>query len=118
MAGVPWLKLIMAVVPNLPQVRQAFGTTLNGLERTPELLKLVEGFQSVDQKDCLICLAYKFGRQRGVAGPTPEHWCPTRENADLCGCGKKAVRDGELPGMRRRVCEIFPGCIPKQKVNR
>lgn len=113
MAGVPWLKLLGGIALTLPAVREALGTTLNGLERDPKLLKLVEGFQKVDQKDCLICLSYGLLKMK-----PPQHWCPSRENADLCGCGKKAVRDGELPGMRRRVCEAFPGCIPVSKSSR
>jgi len=95
----------------IPAVRDALTTTLSGVERDPVLLKFVTSFQKVDQKDCLVCLAYGIAKMR-----PPEHWCPTRENADLCGCGKKATRDGAYDGMsasvRRRVCEEFPGCLP------
>lgn len=97
----------------IPAVQNALRETLSGVERDPTLLKFVQRFQKVDQRDCLLCLAYGIAKMKA-----PEHWCPTRENADLCGCGKKAVRNGELPGMRRRVCEEFPGCIPKTKATR
>lgn len=107
---VSWLKLLGGIALQLPAVKEALGTTLHGLERDPKLLKFVESFQKVDQQDCIICIGYRLARMT-----PPHHWCPTRENAELCGCGKRAVRDGELPGMRRRVCEEFPGCIPKSK---
>lgn len=113
MPGPSWFSLLGRGALMIPAVQEALKKTLSGLERDPTLLKFVQSFQKVDQKDCLLCLAY------GIASMTPpEHWCPTRENADLCGCGKKAVRQGELPNMRRRVCEEFPGCIPKTKATR
>lgn len=113
MSSPSWLSILGRGALMVPAVREALAKTLNGLERDPALMKLVTSFQKVDQKDCLVCLAYGIAKMK-----PPEHWCPTRENADLCGCGKKAVRDGELPGMRRRVCEEFPGCIPKSKTTR
>ena len=107
MSSPSWLSILGRGVLMIPAVRQALTRTLSGVERDPVLLQFVQGFQKVDQKDCLICLAYGIGKMK-----PPEHWCPTRENADLCGCGKKATRNGELPGMRRRVCDEFPGCLP------
>lgn len=116
----PWLRLVGAIVSNLPAVKQALGETLSGLDRSPELVKFIEGFQRVDQKDCLICLGYQLGRDKGVTtAATPEHWCPTRENASLCGCGKPGVRHGMITGrFERKVCVDFPGCIPKSKSTR
>lgn len=119
--GFPWLRLVHAVVSNLPPVKEALATTLNGLERQPELLRFVEQFQTVDQKDCLICLAYRYGAKKGVtAGAPPEHWCPEKQGAGskaTCGCGRPAVRKGTLPGVDSMpVCELYPGCLPAQKV--
>lgn len=102
-----WFHILGRGALMIPAVRDALTSTLSGLERDPVLLKYVGSFQKVDQQDCLICLAYGLGKMQ-----PPEHWCPTRENTELCGCGKKATRDGELPGMRRRVCSDFPGCLP------
>ena len=115
----PWLRLIGSVVSNIPAVKQALGETLSGVDRHPEMLRFVESFQRVDQKDCLICLAYDLGRQKGVlSGKTPEHWCPTRENRQLCGCGKPGTRQGHFPGMPdRQVCEEFPGCLPTTRAS-
>ena len=110
MSGPGWLSLFGRAAMLLPPVREALEKTLSGLERDPELLKFVTSFQKVDQQDCLVCVAYGIVKMKA-----PEHWCPTRENADLCGCGRKATRSGELPGMRRRVCDEFPGCIPVQR---
>lgn len=107
MSGPSWLNLLGRGALMIPAVREALSTTLSGLERDPALLTFVSSFQKVDQKDCLICLAYGIAKM-----PAPEHWCPTRENTDLCGCGKPATRDGHLPGMARRVCDEFPGCLP------
>ena len=97
----------------IPAVREALQRTLNGVELDPGLLAFVQSQQKVDQKDCLICLAYGLAKMKA-----PEHWCPTRENAELCGCGRKATRQGELPGMRRSVCDEFPGCLPRTKATR
>jgi hypothetical protein len=102
-----WLHILGRGALMIPAVREALTTTLNGLERDPVLLKFVGSMQKVDQKDCLICLAYGIGNMT-----PPEHWCPTRENAELCGCGKKATRQGVAPGVDRKVCDEFPGCIP------
>ncbi len=113
MTSPSWLSILGRSALMIPAVREALQKTLNGVERDPTLLKFVQSFTTVDQKDCLICLAYDVAKMK-----PPEHWCPTRENAELCGCGKKATRDGHLPGMQRRVCEEFPGCLPKTKASR
>jgi hypothetical protein len=105
-----WFGILGRAAMMVPAVREALGKTLNGLERDPATLKLVQSFQSVDQKDCLICLAYGLGKLK-----PPEHWCPTRENQDLCGCGKPAMKDTPQFTSPRRVCAEFPGCLPKSK---
>lgn len=113
MSGPSWLSILGRGALMIPAVRQALETTLSGVERDPVLLKFVTSFQKVDQKDCLVCLAYGIGKMK-----PPEHWCPTRENQELCGCGKNATRQGELPGMARKVCEDFPGCLPVNKARK
>ena len=118
----PWLKLAGAIVGNLPSVKQALATTVNGLERNPELLKLVEGIQDVNQKDCLICLAHRIAKDKGVAASPepPDHWCPTRKGpsgARVCGCGRPATRRASHgQSVDLEVCEEYPGCLPAQKV--
>lgn len=129
--GFPWMRLFGAAAKHIPAVRELFQTTLSGIERDPSLLKWVEQFQSVDQKDCLVCLAHQYGKKIGLSlgASPPEHWCPTRRrNAQptsgpevytgpVCGCGKPAVRKAQFAGIADRdVCEIFPGCVPGQKV--
>ena len=117
----PWFKLVTAIVGNLPPVKKALAETLSGFERDPGLVSFVGQFQTVSQKDCLICLAHRYvhrGTPSGGSKP-PEHWCPTRENVELCGCGKPGVRQGQFKGITdRKVCEEFPGCIPSQSKQR
>lgn len=120
--GFPWARLVYAAL-NIPQVRSLLQTTLNGIERDPKLLEWVEQFQTVDQKDCLICLGHAYGVQKGIAlnPKPPEHWCPTRRSqsrtSPVCGCGKPATRKAQYAGIEDRdVCEEFPGCVPGQKV--
>lgn len=110
----PWGRLLYAIGSNLPPVKEFLKTTVNGLERQPELVRFVEQFQTVDQKDCLICLAHGIAHQKRLTleDEPPEHWCPRR--ADRCGCGKPAARTAEYKGREKmRVCQDFPGCIPK-----
>jgi hypothetical protein len=116
-AGIPWLRLLFASL-NFPAVRQAIKTSINGLERQPELVRFVEQFQKVDQQDCVICLVHKYGREKKITldATPPAHWCPARRNATLCGCGRKATRRGETGGKEYPVCEEFPGCLPAAKV--
>ncbi len=118
--GFPWGRLIYAAL-NIPQVRSAIATVVNGVERDPKLLAWVEQFQSVDQKDCLICIAHGYAVKKQIAlkDNPPEHWCPTRRNSGVkvCGCGKPATRKAQYAGIEDRdVCEEFPGCVPGQKV--
>lgn len=116
--GFPWARLAYAAL-NLSPLKNVLKTTINGIERDPALLAWVEQFQKVDQKDCLICIAHRWAVEKRIAlkDSPPEHWCPTRKGARVCGCGKPATRKAQYAGIQDRdVCEEFPGCVPGQKV--
>ena len=116
----PWLRVLYAVGINLPPVKDFIRQSVSGLDRHPELVRMIGDVQRLDPSDCLICRAHEFAKSRGLSErPEPvDHWCPKREKKDgveLCGCGRPAVRWALYKDQpERRVCQEFPGCLPKQ----